>query len=1089
LGVFANESGVIVGSPFTIGNGPLTISIPIGSTQLLMGFNDGWYNDNLGGGVNMKITEEKITVVGGSDETATVTLTFSEVPTGFTSSDLTVTGGSLGTLTPDSSGKIYTTTFTPTANTNSLSGTVSVAAGSYTDATGNPGAASNALTFTGDTLAPTLSNSSPSDNTTGVAATANIVLTFNETVQAGTGNIVISNGADTRTIAITDNSQVSISGNTLTINPTADLTAGSTYSIQMASGVIRDTAGNAYVGINDATTLNFTTIDAIAPVFSSGSTATIAENTPPGTTIYDATANNDTGVSYGLSGADANQFTINPNDGTIKLAFVPDYEHPVDQDGNNVYDFTVRATNATGQFTDQAVALTVTDVAESSYVAGQSVIDLGPEYGKLIYPVQVDGGHWYYYWDRSGDGTSANTRGAGYTNATDYTSRDVLYGIFTQDSNGATGGGGTTNNTYRYATLNGVHVALPTTGETPLTTGYRPGTAVGGSPASSGSTAINPTYDDLLAVWDAYNGTGTGTDVNGTPPGWYDTVYFSATPSASGHAAVVLFYGLVGDGDGAYVALEVLSGDTQAPTVTTFSPADNATGIAGNSNLEIAFNEAVLAGTGSIVIKHSVDNSVVESIIANDTSKVTVSGSQVTINPATNLSTGNYFVEIAGNAFSDVAGNAYSGIADATGWNFSVGSAASAIHLNTAINGDGVVVLSDTYSVARSAVLQADGKLVIAGSSINESHYAPDFVVARLNIDGSLDHSFGVDGIQTTNIGSRGEEARSIIQQSDGKLVVAGWNDWGIGDYALVRYNSDGSLDTTFDNDGIVITDLGGAYGERGHSLIQQTDGKLVLAGYKETGMTAEHGYISEFSLARYNLNGSLDTTFDADGIATTHLGEYCLGYSVIQQADGKLVVAGGRNTNYGTDFNFGLARFNNDGSLDTSFGGDGTVTTNFGSHPWGNSNDEIRALLQQPDGKLVAVGSTDAGDDIGLPHLALARYNSNGSLDTTFGSGGKVIVNTGTMWGQDYSVIQQADGKLVVGSTLRVGGDFGQDSFALARFNTDGSLDTTFDNGDGILTTTEGWACTLLQPTEGQLILVGTTYTEGWQFTASYFT
>jgi hypothetical protein len=306
-----------------------------------------------------------------------------------------------------------------------------------------------------------------------------------------------------------------------------------------------------------------------APVFTSGTTASVAENTAAGTLIYDATADGDLGVTYSLQGQDAGKFTLNAKDGTVKLAFVPDYEHPADQGGNNVYDFTVRATNATGQFADRAVALTVTDVAESSSPAGQAVIDLGSEYGKLIEPVNVDG-HWYYYWDRSGDGTTANKQAAGYANANDYTTHDVLDQIFNQDINGAVGGGGNTDNTYRYVTLNGVHVALPTVGDRNerLISDYygATGTAVGGSPDSAGSTAINPAYDDLLAVWDAYNGTYNGMAgagyYKGTPPDWSGHFYWSATPSASGHAVVYLSLGGVAghyiDGSTGYVALEVL---------------------------------------------------------------------------------------------------------------------------------------------------------------------------------------------------------------------------------------------------------------------------------------------------------------------------------------------------------------------------------------------------------------------------------------------------------------------------------------------------------------------------------------------------
>ncbi|MGI9213571.1 MAG: Calx-beta domain-containing protein [Methylococcaceae bacterium] len=212
--------------------------------------------------------------------------------------------------------------------------------------------------------------------------------------------------------------------------------------------------------------------------------------------------------------------------------------------------------NATLATSSASLMINNDDTQTVSYFAGQAVIDLGSQYGKLIKPVQVDGGHWYYFWDRSGDGSIAGV---------DYTTHDVLDQIFNQDINGTVGGEGNTNDTYRYATLNGVHLALPRQGDgrTGISSYYYAnGTAVGGSPASVGSTAINPTYDDLLAIWDAYNGTGSGRSNYGTPPGWDDyRDYWSATPSASGHAGVNLVYGYVddyGDIGNIYVALEVL---------------------------------------------------------------------------------------------------------------------------------------------------------------------------------------------------------------------------------------------------------------------------------------------------------------------------------------------------------------------------------------------------------------------------------------------------------------------------------------------------------------------------------------------------
>jgi uncharacterized delta-60 repeat protein len=195
----------------------------------------------------------------------------------------------------------------------------------------------------------------------------------------------------------------------------------------------------------------------------------------------------------------------------------------------------------------------------------------------------------------------------------------------------------------------------------------------------------------------------------------------------------------------------------------------------------------------------------------------------------------------------------------------------------------------------------------------------------RYNADGSLDTGFDGDGKVTTAIGASTDYGYSVIQQSDGKLVVAGTSYNGSSyDFALVRYNADGSLDASFDGDGIVTTAIGAA-NDYAQSVIQQADGKLVVAGYSYNGSNYD------VALVRYNTDGSLDTGFDGDGKVTTAIGTgYDEGYSVIQQADGKLVVAG---TSYnGSSNDFALVRYNADGSLDASFDGDGIVTTAIGA-------------------------------------------------------------------------------------------------------------------------------------------------------------
>ncbi len=221
----------------------------------------------------------------------------------------------------------------------------------------------------------------------------------------------------------------------------------------------------------------------------------------------------------------------------------------------NVYNST---TGLAQVLVDSDVSRTVQGVALGN------VIDLGA-YGKLIAPVQVDGGSIYYYWDRNGNGIADTTP----TNATgDYMTHDVLDAIFNHDINGvvnttvlnADGNYGTTD-VYRYATLNGIKLALPTVGAA----SNSGGTAVGSATASNGSNAVNASYNDLLAVWDAYNGNGIGsTTVNATPPGWEPYAYWSATAVSPGHAYVYLASSGVTNGlqdiytNGLPVALQVI---------------------------------------------------------------------------------------------------------------------------------------------------------------------------------------------------------------------------------------------------------------------------------------------------------------------------------------------------------------------------------------------------------------------------------------------------------------------------------------------------------------------------------------------------
>lgn len=339
--------------------------------------------------------------------------------------------------------------------------------------------------------------------------------------------------------------------------------------------------------------------------------------------------------------------------------------------------------------------------------------------------------------------------------------------------------------------------------------------------------------------------------------------------------------------------------------------------------------------------------------------------------------------------------------------------------------------------------LQSDGKIVVAGDALS-AQGPPDVAVARYNVDGSLDTSFGSGGRVTTDFIARSDVGLAIAVQPDGKIVVAGGAnlDTTQFDFALVRYNPNGSLDSTFGNGGKVTTDFNGGL-DSAAAIALQGDGKIVAAGFATAGD-------AHMALARYNSNGTLDTTFGAGGKVITNInGTRDFAYAVAIQSDGK-IVAGGSTLVPGPSFvMFALARHNTDGSLDSTFGSGGKVTTNvvFGD----GEDDEIYALAIQPDGRILAAGKANFAQDFGM-----VRYQSNGSLDTAFGTNGVVTTDFSGGIDRAFGMVLQIDGKIVLAGVANQqsasNGDFG-----LARYNPSGSLDSTFGTGGKIITDFNG--------------------------------
>ncbi len=351
--------------------------------------------------------------------------------------------------------------------------------------------------------------------------------------------------------------------------------------------------------------------------------------------------------------------------------------------------------------------------------------------------------------------------------------------------------------------------------------------------------------------------------------------------------------------------------------------------------------------------------------------------------------------------------------------------------LDTSFDHDGRVTSTfggDWFEGSADMTLQPDGRIVVAGILDADGEY--HFGVVRYQADGTLDTSFGSGGKAETP----GEEfgpglvASATALQADGKILVAGGSG---SQFALTRFNAEGSLDATFGGDGTVLTRVNdGRTGtpnqtDRLEDIALQADGKIVAVGEHHTGRYSP----SETVLVRYNPDGTLDTSFDVDGqvMLGSNLGVHALAI----QPDGKLLLAGyALDSSFNTDFL--LMRYNVDGSLDSTFGSGGKAITHFEPNPPGSAGSaQATSMVLQDDGRIVLAGFDDYG-------MAVARYNADGSLDTTFAGDGRVTTLGGFFDAAQAVAVQPDGGIVAVGTTTGP-------ASALVRFNEDGTVDHAF--------------------------------------------
>lgn len=477
----------------------------------------------------------------------------------------------------------------------------------------------------------------------------------------------------------------------------------------------------------------------------------------------------------------------------------------------------------------------------------------------------------------------------------------------------------------------------------------------------------------------------------------------------------------------------------------------------------------------------------------------------------TSFGVGNDFVFSVGLLPSDgviVAGDSFNG----TDFDFAMARYDHRGALVSTFGAGGKVIspIGRSHEAIRALSIKND-KITVAGFVYNATD--ADMALARYNLNGGFDTTFGADGVVMAPIGSGDDLILSLRIQSDDKLLTAGTAFNGIdSDFVIARYHGDGSLDSTFGNAGRAITDYGG--NDTARAVAIQADGKVVAAGESVIGRNRD------IALGRYDTAGGLDPTFNATGKQTFNFEQAnASAQSLALQGDGKMIAAG--DVFNGESYALTLIRYDIDGDIDLSFGEDGKVETFFdggtggevvvqpdgnilaggtlyqngdndfglalydsngsfqeffsvGFGPNGANEDDLKAMIIQPDGKILAAGVTLSGSNY---DFALARFDTDGNLDLSFGVLGKVV--TPMAQGNDIvnAMALQSDGKiLLAGYSTNVVGN----QFILARYNSNGTLDTSFGAGGKVISGDNAVATAILVQTDGKIVAGGYTFTNG---------
>ena len=393
---------------------------------------------------------------------------------------------------------------------------------------------------------------------------------------------------------------------------------------------------------------------------------------------------------------------------------------------------------------------------------------------------------------------------------------------------------------------------------------------------------------------------------------------------------------------------------------------------------------------------------------------------------------------------------------------FTLASVHAQVTLDPAFGTDGVVsaALDPGYDGAYAMALQADGKVLITGpSGVNGDL---DALVARFNADGSMDTSFGTDGVATFDINGD-DYTFAIAVQDDGKILLAGSTKTGSNtDMLVLRVNTEGSLDTDFGVAGTVTLD-GGSANDKVNAMVVRPDDHVVIGG---TGTTS--GF-SCFYLAQLNDDGTLDTSFGTDGVVKHLVSADNSQLNALALMNDGRIVAAGNSKEVSTMNDFAVCRYMTDGTFDSTFNGTGKVVIAAST-----ANDNANGVAVQSDGSIV-IGGVENSTSSSAAIVTLTRLLEAGTLDSTFGTAGLSHLFVGGAPTRAAQVLIQPNGAIIAcGTASPVANE--RDSY-LCRVTAEGMPDATFGvNGEqryGALDLYRETPCMALQP-DGKIIVGG---------------